>query len=200
MERINREGVDNVVKNGIHRAGTVFSLYGELFEFVEKMADLLIKNQTSIVFLKDVVFRKNDQATVFRRMKSVNLSGNAIDFIAWLSLAKVVVDNWKDIFNDDIVQVFKNIIVNPGINKTDMVNMLHLFSSNSLMFYHYLNFEIKKRLFPFEVFEELDENSLVTLIRLSGLVSRYKELFFWEQRTGRKHPARDMILEDILKG
>lgn len=200
MGRISREGVDNVVKNDIHRAGVVFSLYGASIQFIEKMADLLLKNKTDTIYLKDVIPEKKDQAAIFRRMKEVNLPGCVIDFIAWINLAKIVTDNWKDVVNGDIVQAFKNIISLPSVKKTDMANILYLFSSNSLMFYHYFNFETQRRIFPFEEFAELDENSLMTLIRLSGLVSRYKELFFWEQRTGRKHPARDIILEDILKG
>lgn len=200
MGRIRRTKLEIGMKNDIQRAGMVFSLYGTLIQFIERLADLLVKSKTDIVLLKDIIPEKNDQAAIFRRMKEVNLPGCAIDFIAWINLAKVVTDNWKDLVSSDIVQVFKNIIVHPSVKKTDMVNILHLFSSNSLMFYHYLNFEMQKKLFPFEGFEELDENSLMTLMRLSALASMYKELFFWEQRNGRKHPTRDLLLDDILRG
>lgn len=186
-------------ENDFERKGRIMSLYGKFSQHIENLSQSVVQSSTgNVLLLKDIMPDKKDQTAIFREIRKYKFKGSGIEFLSWMSLARVLNDFETNIDYHDITKTFRNLIKHSNKFEGDMVNILYLLNSNSEAFYHYFKFEIEKTPPPFNIPDETSEVDLLPIMKLTGLATQYKELFFWEIRSGRQHPEHNKLLDMLL--
>lgn len=179
-------------ENPFYRKGTIYKIYGRWNEFIEKLSDLVIPSKEGLLF-QDVMPDRRDQALIFRMIKVFGFPGGGLEFLAWMSLARVVADLEAVFVGKTSLEALQIIIAKERELDKDLVNILYLYSKDGGLFYEYLDFEIERKAFPFKPKLERDEENLMEFAKLSAMIAAFKGIFFWEIRTGQKHPGRAFL-------
>lgn len=188
------DGVSRNTENPFYRKGEVYKLYGRWEEFINKFSDLVISKKD--LMFQDVMPDKRDQALIFRAIKVFGFNGGGLEFLAWVSLARVVADLELSIADKTASEAFQIMISMEKEIKKDLVNILYLYAKDAQLFYDYLEFEIEKKAFPFfKIAWEKDEKNLIEIAKLSAIAAAFKGIFFWEIKTGEQHPGRHLLKE-----